>query len=266
MKIKICLAGATGWVGKELAKAIHQSNDFCLVTAVAKKSVGEKLGEIIGVQGLEVVISGTVNQALSTTCDILIDYTHPSVVKKHVEEAIIRKIPVVIGTSGLSEEDYDKINELALNHNVGVFAAGNFAITAVLLQHFAMLAAKHLPHWEIIDYAMSKKPDAPSGTAKELASKLSQVRISETHIPIEETIGFKESRGANVKGSQIHSVRLPCYVFGFEIIFGLPDQRLIMRHEGGSSAEPYVMGTLLAAKEVKSFVGLKRGLETIMKL
>ena len=75
---------------------------------------------------------------------------------------------------------------------------------------------------------------------------------------------MKEARGANVQGSQVHSVRLPGYIFGFEITFGLPSERLVMRHEAGSSAEPYVAGTLLALQKLKTFTGLKRGLDAIL--
>jgi len=266
MKTKISLAGATGWVGSALSKAISQSEEFVLVAAVARSSAGRRLGDVLGIPGLDLIVCSTVEEALSTDCDIFIDYTHPAVVNHHVRLAISRNIPVVIGTSGLAEEDFRELDELARNHQVGVLAAGNFAITAVLLQRLAMLAAKYMPHWEVIDYSTAEKPDAPSGTAMELTSKLSQIRTPLLQYPIEHTHGQKESRGATVNGTQIHSVRLPGFVFAFEIIFGLPDQRLVLRHEAGNSAEPYVAGTLLAAKNVTTFVGLKRGLDSIIKL
>lgn len=59
---------------------------------------------------------------------------------------------MVIGTSGLTEEDFAEIDQAALSNKVGVIAVGNSAITAVLLERFAREAAKHLSHWEIIDY------------------------------------------------------------------------------------------------------------------
>lgn len=265
MKIKICLAGATGWVGSALSRAIHKSDEFDLVGAVARTSAGKRLGDVLGITTLDLTVRGTVQEALSSNCDVFIDFTHPTVVKAHVKEAIEKKIPVVIGTSGLSEKDFDEINDLARKRQVGVFAAGNYAITAVLLQRFAMEAAKYVPTWEIIDYAPEEKIDAPSGTARELAAKLSQVRTPFIFHPIERTHGQKESRGASVKGTQVHSVRTPGFVFSFEVIFGLPQQRLILRHDAGSGADPYVMGTLLAVRKVKSFVGLKRGLDTLME-
>ena len=126
------------------------------------------------------------------------------------------------------------------------------------------MAARHIPQWEIIDYASDGKRDAPSGTALELAAHLSSIRPSELTVPLEETEGIVETRGARIGGSQVHSVRLPGYTISLEIIFGLPDQRLSLRHDAGSSAQPYIGGELLAIRKVGSFVGLRRGLDSVV--
>jgi 4-hydroxy-tetrahydrodipicolinate reductase len=78
----------------------------------------------------------------------------------------------VIGTSGLTDADYTEIATAAERHQRGVLAVGNFALTVVLLQKFAEIAARYIPQWEIIDYAHADKKDAPSGTARELAFRL----------------------------------------------------------------------------------------------
>jgi 4-hydroxy-tetrahydrodipicolinate reductase len=106
--------------------------------------------------------------------------------------------------------------------------------------------------------------DAPSGTARELAFRLSQVGQPEVSHPVEETIGPKESRGATLKGSQVHSIRLPGYVLSVEVIFGATDERLVIRHEAGDSATPYLAGALLAIRKVRDQVGLVRGLDTVL--
>jgi 4-hydroxy-tetrahydrodipicolinate reductase len=144
-------------------------------------------------------------------------------------------------------------------------AVGNFALTVVLLQKFAEMAAKYIPHWEIIDYAHSDKKDAPSGTARELANRLSNVQEAKLDVPLDEIDGLKESRGVRLQGTQVHSIRLPGYVISIEAIFGMPDQKLILRHESGSSAKPYVNGALLAIREVGKLVGVHRGLDSVMK-
>jgi 4-hydroxy-tetrahydrodipicolinate reductase len=172
---------------------------------------------------------------------------------------------VVVGTSGLRDEDYQEIAEAAKEAQRGVLAVGNFALTAVLLQKFAEIAARYIPHWEIIDYAHSDKRDAPSGTALQLANCLSQVRESQLDVALDNMQGPKESRGVRLQGSQVHSVRLPGYVISVDVIFGMPDQKLILRHESGTSAEPYVNGALIAIRNVSTLVGLHRGLDSVMK-
>jgi 4-hydroxy-tetrahydrodipicolinate reductase len=128
------------------------------------------------------------------------------------------------------------------------------------------MAARVIPQWEIIDYAHDDKRDAPSGTARELAARLARVRAPVTTVPVEQTEGVREARGASLSGSQVHSIRLPGFVISAEIIFGRPDQRLTIRHDSGNSAVPYVEGALLAIRRVGTLVGVHRGLDTVLDL
>jgi 4-hydroxy-tetrahydrodipicolinate reductase len=136
----------------------------------------------------------------------------------------------------------------------------------VLMQKFAEMAAKLIPQWEIIDYAHDDKVDAPSGTARELAARLSRVRPPELTVPVGRTTGEPAARGATLAGAQVHSVRLPGFVISAEVIFGMPDQRLSIRHDSGTSARPYVDGALLAIRRVSGLVGVHRGLDTVLDL
>jgi len=266
MKTRVCLAGATGFVGRSLVRGILETEDLELVGAVSRTYQSQHLGTVLGCPQIDLTISGSVQEALKTRTDVLIDYTHPSVVKSHVLQAVNHGVHVVVGTSGLTESDYAEIDAASRDHRVGVILGGNFALTAVLMQRFALVAAKYIPQWEIIDDADAKKIDSPSGSARELAYRLSHVRKPEVAYSIEETIGQKESRGATVKGSQVHSIRLQGCGFSMEIRFGMPNERLVLRHEAGNSAEPYVYGTLLSARKVGSFIGLVKGWEEILEL
>jgi 4-hydroxy-tetrahydrodipicolinate reductase len=252
-----------GW--GPLCLAVAGADDLNLVGAVSRTCEGRKLGDVLGDAGLGLTVSGSVAEALDAPTDVLVDYTKADVVKANVLTAIGKGVHVVIGSSGLTDEDFVEIDRAAAEHKVGVIAAGNFAITAVLLQRFACEAAKYLSQWEIIDYASDAKEDAPSGTARELAFRLSEVRRPEVTHPVEETIGEKESRGATLNGVQVHSLRLPSYVIGVEAIFGATDERLTIRHDAGSGAGPYIQGTLLAIRKVRDYVGLIRGLDKIMR-
>ena len=264
-KTRICLAGATGWAGSELARGIFGSPDLELVAAVSRSMAGRTMQEAIGLQGLTVPVFGTAEEALRTSPDVFVEYTKPGVARSHVLSALKSGAHVVIGTSGLGSEDYDEIDTLAKAAGRGVLAVGNFALTAVLLQKFAEMAAKYIPDWEIIDYAHAGKKDAPSGTARELADRLSRIREAGLEVPLDKIEGFRESRGARLQGTQVHSIRLPGYMISLDAIFGMPGQKLILRHESGSSAEPYVGGALLAIREVGKLVGLHRGLDSVMK-
>ena len=264
--IRVCLAGATGAVGRVLVPAILRSKDLRLVSAVSRSHRGRSLGEVLGISKLPLIISGSVEEALQNPADVLIDFTSPKVVKANVMLAIDKGVNVVIGTSGLNDEDHEEIDRAARKRKVGVLAGGNFAVSAVLMEHFALTAAKVLPSWEIIEYASEMKPDAPSGTSRELAHALSEVRSPKVAIPIGETLGAKESRGASMGGTQVHSVRLPGVVSRVDVIFGDTGERLTITHEGTADQRPYVEGVLFSARKVPSWVGLKRGLWEIMGL
>jgi 4-hydroxy-tetrahydrodipicolinate reductase len=264
--IRVCVAGATGWVGRSLVPAIVAAQDVELVGAVSRAARGKSLDEALGLSSLSLRVSGTVEEALAAETDVLIDYTSPESVKANVLYAIGRKVHVVLGTSGLNDDDYQEIDQAAQRHGVGVLAAGNFAISAVLLQNFAQVAAKYMPSWEVVDYADAGKPDAPSGTTRELVNRLAAVGTPEVTIPIGATQGSPAARGLTLNGTQIHSIRLPGYVIAAEVIFGKSNERLSLRYEGGSGAEPYVDGTLLAVRSVSRFVGLRRGLDQVLDL
>lgn len=265
-RIRVGVAGVTGWVGRSLVPAIAAAPDLTLVAAVSRASGGRRLSDVMGEDAPDIRISGSVAEALATPCDVLIDYTTPQAVRGNVLEAVRRGVAAVIGTSGLTEEDLAAIDTAAIEKGVGVLAAGNFALTAVLLQRFAEIAAKHIPQWEVIEYHKADKPDAPGSTARELVARLAAVRAPAVGYPIGETLGHAEARGKTLAGTQIHSVRLPGFVSSVEILFGMPDERLTIRHDSGSGAEPYVSGTLLAVRRVRGFTGLRRGLDRLLEL
>jgi 4-hydroxy-tetrahydrodipicolinate reductase len=259
------VAGATGWAGSALVRGIIDSADMEVVAGISRRQAGKTLGESLGINGLNTPIFGTVEDAMKMKPDIFVEYTKPDIAKSHVLSALENGAHVVVGTSGLSSEDYEEIDGAAKKVDRGVLAVGNFALSVVLLQKFAEMAAKYIPHWEIVDYAHAGKKDAPSGTARELANRLSKIQESRLEIPLDQVDGPKESRGARLQGTQVHSIRLPGYVISVDAIFGMPDQKLILRHESGTSAEPYVSGALLAIREVSKLTGLHRGLDSVMK-
>ncbi len=263
-RIRVCVAGATGWTGKAITTAILTSERFELSGAVARSATGQDVGVALGGAAARVRISATVQEALTAHTDVLIDYTTPGAVKANTLAALRAGVSVVIGTSGLTADDFDEIDRVARNADRGVIASGNFSLTAAIATHCALLAARHLPSCEIVDYAHAGKIDMPSGTTRELAERLATVRQNRMGRPKAELLGPLEARGAEIAGTPVHSVRLPSYVISFEAIFGLPDERLTIRHDSGSGAHPYVGGTLIAAAEVVRTRGVVRGLDLLL--
>jgi 4-hydroxy-tetrahydrodipicolinate reductase len=263
MPISVCVAGATGWTGRAVAEAIRDASDLELRSAVSRATAGHDLGEAWGGVALGVRVYSQVADALAGV-DVLVDYTSHDAVRANTFNAIERGVHVVIGSSGLTGQDFADIDDAARAAGVGVFAAGNFSLTATLATMTAMLAAKHLPSWEIIDYAYAGKPDAPSGTSREMAERLGDIAQPAVQRPVAETAGPVEARGATVAGTQIHSVRLPGFTLSTEVVFGLPDERLVIRHDSGTSPNPYVSGTLLAVRAVPGLYGLVRGLSALL--
>ena len=264
MRIRIAVAGITGWTGSAVARAVIGSDDFELAAGIARKRAGEDIGTALGGAPLGVSVVPDLGAALRVPFDVLVDFTGPDSVKARTREALAAGRHVIIGTSGLTAADYRDLETDALAHGRGVIAAGNFSITAALAKHFALVAARFLPSCEIIDYAHAEKPDAPSGTALELAEAIGAVRPSRLGVALDRIHGFPATRGAALAGTQVHSVRLPGFVISFETLFGLPHERLTIRHDAGSGADPYVAGVLLAVRQVMEHKGLVRGLDTLM--
>lgn len=244
------MAGITGWTGSAVAEAVEAADDLELVAGVARSDQAHYSSVAEALEAVE--------------ADVLVDYTHAAVVKQNVLAAVEREVGVVIGSSGLSAEDYGEIDALAREKGVGGVAAGNFSVSAALLLRFATEAARHLPYREIIDYSSATKPDAPSGTSRELAERLAEVGEPTVGVPVEDTHGAPEARGAEVAGTQVHSLRLPGFTVSTEVIFAGTGERLSIRHDAGESAAPYVGGTLLAVRAVPGRVGLTRGLNRLL--
>ena len=248
--IRVCVAGITGWTGSAVAAAVEAAEDLELVGGVSRSDPGS---------------FPSVAEALAAVAaDVLVDYTHADTVKGNVLAAVERRVGVVVGSSGLSEADYAEIDTLSRQKDVGVIAAGNFSLTAALLLRFAAEAARHLGAWEVIDYASSGKQDAPSGTAREVAERLESVRAPALEVPLDETLGLREARGARVGGTQVHSLRLPSFTVSTEALFAADGERLSIRHDAGESAAPYVAGTLTAIRAVPGRVGVTRGLDRLL--
>ena len=252
--IKVLVSGALGKMGRTVIDAVKNDSELELVGAV---DIFE--GEIDGVK-----VETDLNFALEKFHpDVMVDFTRPDSVFKNVMTALSKKVSPVVGTTGLSEEQKNKISAAAEKNQTPAFIAPNFAIGAVLMMLLSQKVAKYLPDVEIIELHHDKKLDAPSGTAELTAKMIAEVREKHFQGNPDEVEKIPHARGADYEGMKIHSVRLPGLVAHQEVIFGGLGQNLTIRHDS-FGRDSFMPGVLLACKKVRGLKGLTVGLYKIL--
>ena len=259
--IRVAVHGASGRVGQEVVNALCHEPDMQIVGAIDLKAVQDYLPLPDG--------SGTVPFSsnldyILTSCqpEVLVDFTTAQATMPVVRIATEHRVNLVIGTTGLTADDIKEIENLAKAHQVGAVVAPNFALGAVLMIHLAKVAAKYFDFAEIIELHHHLKADSPSGTALTTAKAMAQAKGKPFSLPQGKT---SASRGEQVEGITIHSVRLPGLLAHQEVLLGGAGQTLSIRHDT-ISRECYMPGVMLAIKEVVKHKGLIYGLDTLLGL
>jgi 4-hydroxy-tetrahydrodipicolinate reductase len=220
--LRVLISGATGAVGRALVPAIESEPDLELAGRAAP-SLGLSLAGALARGGV----------------DVAVDFTVPAAGREACEAAIAAQVPLVIGTTGLTDDAREEVGASARDAGVPILFAPNFAIGAVLMMRFAEQARPHMDAVEIVELHADSKRDAPSGTALATAARL----------------------GGDVP---IHSIRLPGLVAHQEVILGARGQTLSLRHDT-TSREAFVPGIVLAIRRVRDLEpGMTTGLEAIL--
>jgi 4-hydroxy-tetrahydrodipicolinate reductase len=193
----------------------------------------------------------------------VVDFTTASAARENIAVAIERKVSLVVGTTGLSDDDIETIRKKSRETGVGVFIAPNFAIGAVVLMRLSEIAASHFDHVEIIELHHDRKIDAPSGTALHTARMIIDARGEPAVDVPTERFTLDGVRGGDYSGAKIHSVRLPGLVAHQEVVFGGAGQTLSIRHDS-MSRESFVPGVVLAIRRVRGLSGLVVGLDKLL--
>jgi len=262
--IRVIVCGAYGKMGREVLKAIHQDEELLVVGAVDIHSTGIDVGDLIGIGEIGVPVATDLQTVISETKpQVMVDFTSPIAVMPNIRTAIKNGVCPIIGTTGLMAEDIAAVNSLCASHKVNAIIAPNFSIGAILMMRLSVIAAKYLPHVEIIELHHDQKLDAPSGTGLRTAELIAKERgiLKQGHP--DEVEKLPGARGADYKGIRLHSVRLPGYVAHQEVIFGGLGQTLTIRHDS-ISRESFMPGVVLACKRVLTVDGLVYGLEHII--
>jgi 4-hydroxy-tetrahydrodipicolinate reductase len=260
--IKVVIHGASGRVGQVLISTLYRGPEVKLVGAVDIKTTGDKL--ILG-DGSTIPFSTDLEQILGATKpEVVVDFSLAKAVMPMVRTATKQRVNLVTGTTGIGAEEISEMARLAEVNQVCIIMASNFALGAVLMMHFARLAAKYMDYAEIIELHHNQKIDAPSGTALNTARAMATTRGRPFSAAADAGKNFP-SRGENVSGIPIHSVRLPGLMAHQEVILGGLGQTLSIRHDT-INRECYVPGVLLAVQEAVKRKGLIQGLDNLLSL
>jgi len=263
-KVKVAVLGANGKMGREVVKAVSQDAGLAVVGAIGRTLIGQDIGKVVGLGEIGVAITDNLEQTLlEKQPEVVIDFTFPGIVFENSKTILNQGIHAVVGTTGLLESQLKELDQLAKEKGVGILVAPNFALGAILMMKFAQMAARFLPHVEVIEYHHNGKLDSPSGTAIKTGQLINEVRES---LPPDNRIFFDKlshARGADLGGVKIHSVRLPGMVAHQEVIFGGQGQLLTIRHDS-LNRESFMPGVVMAVKQVLELRGLIYGLENIM--
>ncbi len=259
--IRVVVHGAAGRMGQEVARALAADPATKVVGGVDVKVAGNQMSLP---DGSTVPLSSDL-ESIIASCkpEVMVDFTIAKATIPAARVATKRGVNLVIGTTGLSPDDIKEIDRLAKENNVGAVAAPNFAIGAVLMMHLAKIAAKYLDYAEIIELHHNQKADAPSGTALATARDMARVRGKPFLHPVQSKP--MASRGEQVEGISLHSVRLLGLLAHQEVILGAAGQTLSIRHDT-ISRECYIPGVILAIKEVVKRQGLIYGLDALLNL
>ncbi|MCK4388305.1 MAG: 4-hydroxy-tetrahydrodipicolinate reductase, partial [Dehalococcoidia bacterium] len=190
--IRVVVNGALGRMGQEIINAIAQEDKIVLVGAVEK----EVTQRYLPIVGMVVRFSANLDSILEQ-CDanVLVDFTTAEASMAAARIAAKRKANLVIGTTGLSEENVAEIDQLCQNSGIGAVVAPNFSLSAAVLTKLAELAARFFDYAEIIEMHHAKKVDAPSGTAINTANAMSKARGKPFTYPKTETEVIPNTRG-----------------------------------------------------------------------
>ena len=245
MPISVLVNGAFGRMGQMTTKAINEHPKLTLV----------------GQTGREYNLAKAIQDSKA---EVVVDFTHPDVAYQNAVTILESGARPVIGTSGLTQEQVQKLQKIAAELKLGGVIAPNFSLGGVLMMKYAKEIARYMPNVEIIEMHHQEKADSPSGTAMRTAEMLASAvttLLNDPEPPSKENI--PGSRGAKYHHVPIHAVRLPGLLAHQQIIFGSLGETLTLRHDTIDRLS-FMPGVCLACEKVLSLDRLVLGLEALL--
>lgn len=260
--IPVIITGAAGRMGREAIRAITHHQATKLQGALTRSTgLGQDAGTLVGLsEPLGIILQNDLTPLLQAASEgtVLVELTKGQAAFEHVQAALKHKIPVVVGATGLSDQQIKILSEQAKTQACGVLLAPNFSLGALLMMRFAAAAAPYFSWAEIIEKHHQKKVDAPSGTAKKTADM-----ILAANPEMQAANMDFASRGELISGVPVHSVRLPGLLAHQEVIFGGQGECLTLKHDS-LDRSCFMPGLLMAIDRVQALDQLVYGLEHLI--
>ena len=262
--IRVCVTGAAGKMGREVAKAVVADPELELVGGADPASSGQPFSSL-GVACNAVILANMSECIAMSHPDVLVDFTRPDAVMQNIKIGLEAGTHMVVGTTGAEPDDLATFEPLMKERGANLFVAPNFAIGAMLMMRFSQEAARFFPDAEIVELHHNTKADAPSGTSLKTAAHIARGRRGT--VPAGNPDGRETipgARGGERDMVRIHSVRLPGLVAHQEVLFGGQGQTLSVRHDSIDRTS-FMPGVVMAIKAVGERPGLTFGLEKILE-
>lgn len=233
----IIMNGCNGRMGQVISRLVMEDED-CVITAGF--DVNDNIKNPYPVF--------TDPNAFSGKADVVIDFSHPSGLTAILDYCKKRSLPIIVATTGFTNEQKNEIAEAA--KEVPVFFSANMSLGINLLISLAKQAAKILEgnfDIEIVERHHNRKLDAPSGTALAIADAIDGV-LSYPAEYVYDRHSVRRKRKPEEIG--LHSVRGGTIVGDHEVIFAGTDEVIEIKHSA-YSREVFAVGAIRAAKYMK---------------
>ena len=262
MTVRVAVFGAGGRMGSTVCEAVSADASLELVAAVDPHHAGLDLRSVAAIDPAhDLQIAADAQALVQCGADVAVDFTVIEAARRNLAWCADHGVHAVVGTTGFSEADVEAFRPMFTRSNCLI--APNFAIGAVLMMHFAEMAAPFFESAEVIELHHDQKVDAPSGTAMMTLQRMAAASDEWAPDPTVKEV-VERARGGKGPGDiAVHSVRLRGLVAHQEVLLGTTGQTLTIRHDSYDRSS-FMPGVLMGIKRIGGCPGLTVGLEALL--
>ncbi len=252
--LRVAVTGSGGRMGRTIVPALEREPGIAVVALISRQFPASAAAEALPVRCSDPDLAFDLARP-----QVVVDFSSPAFAVRVVLAAHARGIFPVVGTTGFSQDQLSEIAASCERSGLPAVVAPNFSLGATVLARLAREAARYFPAVEVVESHHDGKRDSPSGTALRLCAALAASRPNAARVEGD----HDASRGRDVEGIRVHSLRLPGLVAHHEVVFGGQGEYLTLRHDS-TSRECFVPGLLLAIRRVVECRGLVLDLDALL--